>query len=374
MGKYNRKSKINSLLLTLYTGSFLRFLMKDFGCVLDEGIVLIADNELQARQFVTEYNKNIADSGYKIENFKKQKNQIPNYACGFLNLKKGINEEDVLDFLEENEFLPVVICGGFLPQYLRDSHYIFRLKAEEMKALSDRNTAENFDEFQTFIINNVSWICELLKELQNSLAVTKYNGPEDMKKLFYILVGIGRTYALYLCRTESEREAVDFFNLYIQESKDRIEKIADFADGNEIPELLSELVWRYVYGHKEVHIVDVNNIVGEAYTAIYKKSAIIFDDEYYWFSHELLMKICEPLLETMSQPELKRRLREEEIIYCNSTDYTVKKCLTNSYGVTERIRVLLICKDYLFSSENLRLEEVFTEDNEGGKEECTKVM
>lgn len=378
MERYSRKCKINWLLLTLYTGSFLRFLMEDLGYALDEGIVLIADNELRARQFVSEYNNNIEDSGYKVENFKKKKPQIPNYACGFLYLRRGINEEDVLNFLEEKDFLPVVVCGGFLPQYLRDSHYIFRLKTEEMEALSDKNTAKKLDRFREFIIDHVPYICEMIAGLEKCIVVSEYKVPKEMKKLFSIFAGISRVYALYLCMTESERAMVDFFNLYIRESRERIEKIQDFADGEEIPEVLSKLVWQYLYEHKEVYIVDADNIVGEAYTAIYKKSAIIFDDEYYWFPHELFMKICEPLLQTMSQPELKRRLRDEDILYCNYADYTVKKCLTNSYGVTERIRVLLVHKDCLLSPENLRLEDFFEVISENKKDEeesiCTEVI
>ena len=38
MARYNRKGKINWMLLTLYSGSFLRFLMEDLGYALDEGI------------------------------------------------------------------------------------------------------------------------------------------------------------------------------------------------------------------------------------------------------------------------------------------------------------------------------------------------
>lgn len=378
MARYNRKGKINWLILTLYTGSFLRFLMEDLGYVLEEGIVLIADNEFQARQFISGYSKNIQDSGFKVENSKKQKFQIPNYACGFLYLRNGINENDVLDFLEEKDFLPVVVCGGFLPQYLRDSHYIFRLKTEEMEALSDKNTPKKIERFREFIINHVPYICEMIAGLEKCIVVFEYKVPTEMKELFSVFLGISRIYAFYICMTESEREMIDFFNSYIKESKERIEKIQDFADGEEIPELLSKLVWEYLYKHKEVYIVDVYNIVGEAYTAIYKKSAIIFDDKYYWFPHELFMRICEPLLQTMSQPELKRRLREEGILYCNSADYTVKKCLANSYGVTDRIRVLLVHKDCLLSPENLRLEDFFEVISENKKNEeesiCTEVI
>lgn len=302
----------------------------------------------------------------------KNKDQIPNYVCGFLNLKKGMNQDSVMDFLSEEDFLPIVISGGFLPQYLRESHYIFRIGKEEMQSISNKNTIENLNKFRLFIINNVPEVCTTISSLESSIEVTEYDGPEDMKNIFTILVGIGKIYALYLRRMESECEVVDFYNSYIRESRERIEKISDFADGNEIPEMLSALIFEYVSDHKEVLIVDEKNINGRSYKALQEKEAIVYDETFYLFPPRLLMDICKPLLQTMSEPELKRRLKEEEILYCNSADYTVKKCLVNVFGVSERIRFLWIYKEMLFFPDNLRLEDIFDsvlETNEENEEE-----
>ena len=96
---------------------------------------------------------------------------------------------------------------------------------------------------------------------------------------------------------------------------------------------------------------------------------MLFDEAYYYFPVNLLTRICEPLLQTCSMPQLKRQLREESIIHCNSADYTVKKEVVLVYGVKETQRFIWVYKDKLLSPDNLRLEDVFANDenDEGGR-------
>ena len=51
MGKCNEGSEINWITLTLYGSSFMRVLLKHFGYVLDDGMILVADNEMAARRW-----------------------------------------------------------------------------------------------------------------------------------------------------------------------------------------------------------------------------------------------------------------------------------------------------------------------------------
>ena len=55
MGGNNKVGEITWLLRVIYGGSFLRYIVADYGCMLDNGFVIVADNEIQARQFVAEY-------------------------------------------------------------------------------------------------------------------------------------------------------------------------------------------------------------------------------------------------------------------------------------------------------------------------------
>ena len=86
------------------------------------------------------------------------------------------------------------------------------------------------------------------------------------------------------------------------------------------------------------------------------------------------MEICKPLLATMSETELKKRLKSEGIIKCDSADYTSKKTICSEYDQKERIRLLWVYKEKILSPDNLQLEDVFTKNNEGGNEECTEIM
>ena len=160
----------------------------------------------------------------------------------------------------------------------------------------------------------------------------------------------------------------------MQETLKRFEEIPKFASGDDIPELISEFIWDFPFEEKGVKIADVSNIDKKTNEAIKVKCAVLYDYQFYYFSPELFMEICKPLLATMSETELKKRLKSEGIIKCDSADYTSKKTICSEYDQKERIRLLWVYKEKILSPDNLQLEDVFTKNNEGGNEECTEIM
>lgn len=187
--------------------------------------------------------------------------------------------------------------------------------------------------------------------------VTEYEDAEELRNLFNFFMGVGTVYSTYIRKNLSEREAFNFLEWYKQETRKRLRQISDFASGEELQEIIASLVWSYITAAKSVILVEVNKIDRKAYKVPKENYVIVYDDRFYYFPPELLMKICEPLLQTVSEPELKKRLKGDGIIYCNSADYTVKKALVNIYGVQVRQRFLWVNKEYLFSLDNLRLED-----------------
>lgn len=123
MEKSNRKNKIGWMPLSLYGQSFLKFIMKDYGYVMDEGNVLVANNDTLARRFVAEYCAKTCGNGIKIVDIKRC--NLYNFQCGFCHFQKGIKAEQSLEFLARNDFLPVIVVGGLLPEYLKTDRYIF---------------------------------------------------------------------------------------------------------------------------------------------------------------------------------------------------------------------------------------------------------
>lgn len=89
----------------------------------------------------------------------------------------------------------------------------------------------------------------------------------------------------------------------------------------------------------------------------------MYNDHYYFLPPHLFMEICEPLLQTASEPEVKRNLKEVGILHCNSADYSVKKDIVNVFGAKERIRMFWLCKEMLEFPDNLRLEDAFANES-----------
>ena len=367
MGRYQESRKIEWIPLTLYGMSFLRFVFRKQGYELDEGLVFVADNEVQARQIIMKYTQNVKN-GCPVSGWKKRKEYPENYECGLLCLNKNHTEQEIIEYLSENDFLPIVVCGGFLPEYLRATRYIFRMKADDMTAIRSSEFSADIIKFQDYIISHIPEVCKCIAELDNSIAMESYAGEEELKDIFAVFAGIAYVYALYLRQSSSERQVKEFIEGYITELQLRLKQIEEFSTGNDIPKMLTDLIWEYLGGHQNVKVINANHLDGKNWRAVQNQTAILYDSKFYYFPPKLFMKICSLLLQSMSEPELKRRLKSEGIIYCNSADYTVKKNLVNVYGVKERIRFLWVRKEELLSADNLYLENVYADDEEREEE------
>lgn len=364
MGRDSQTSEIECLPLAICGGGFLRFILKDFGYALDNGIVLVADDDMQARQFMMEYSKRIGCAGCMIKSWKKRRVYPKNYCCGFLAMRKAISQEEVDDFLVEQTFLPVVICGGLFPDYLRTDHYIFRMNKVMSECAMSQDFWDKMEKFCNYVKENIDEVCNVLEELKTCIAITEYEGPEEMRTLYNFLIGVGFIFSAFLRKTQTERIALDFFLTYKKVILGNLSHMQDFASGEILKEVTTSLVWDYLYQNNGVVIADLEAVETTAYAAIKAKKAILFDNKFYYFSPELFVKIFEPLLQIYSETVLKKQLKADGIIYCNFADYTVKKAVTNAYGITKRERFIWVHKEVLLSQNNLLLEDIFYHESE----------
>lgn len=367
MGASCKGGKINWLALVICGGSFLRYMLSKFGYALDEGLVVIADDVVQARSFVAEYCQKSESNGRRIASWKQRRTYPANYCCGFLMLKNTMKEEEVIEFLSEQDFLPIVISGGIIPEYLKCDHYIFRLRGTDLENVCGEEFAKEIATFCRYIIENVAEVCKTLENLQSCIMMTEYKGSKMEKKVYSFFAGIGSIYAAYLRSYCSEIEVLVFLDAFMRETNQRLRQIKEFSSGEELSEMISSLVWGYFENHKDIFISSCKEVCGNVYQALKLQNAVLYDDKYYFFPTGLFAEICESLLQTSSGPELKRQLKEEGILYCNSRDYTVKKEFITVYGIKERMRMLWVHKEYLLSPEYLYLEDMF--ENRTKKEE-----
>ena len=276
-------------------------------------------------------------------------------------VKKYITLEEADDFLAEPTFLPIAICGGLCPEWLKSNHYIFRLNKGDLEGVTTQAFATEIKKFRTYIVENVEEVCRILEQ-ETSIARSEYSGPEELRRIYNFLEAVGAVYAGYWRKTHTEKEVIEFFNVYMQETLKRIAYIPEFAGGEVLSEMIAALIWDYLSRTTDIVVADIEKIDEEVMLALKDQKALLYDGKFYYFATRLFICICEPLLQTASETDLKRRLREENIIYCNSSDYTVKKTIVNVYGIPERPRFFWVYKDSISSPENLRLEDVYCQE------------
>ena len=358
MERSNAESKMRCMPLVLFGASFLRPVLRTYKLDIAEGIVLVVDNENKAKEFLSLITNQI-DSFQKIDSWNSRSKKIDNYCCGLMLINRTSKEEEVEKFLSESQFLPVVIVGGVMPSYLRNRMHIFRISQLDVDFVQSNVTGETLTMFRDYIIHHISSICELFQEFPTMEIVEDYMGSPDMKGIYSVMAVTGYIFSKFLRSNQTEKQVNAFLWNYLKECEERLQLIPEFGCGMDLPGILSDLVWKYCDDDCDVRIVDIQDIGGDTWTLFHEKKAILFDENYYYFSPEMFRWICNPLLQTISEPELKRQLKQNEIIFCQSGDYTVKKTIVNAYGQVERPRMIWVRREFLCSSDNYWLEDIF---------------
>ena len=135
-----------------------------------------------------------------------------------------------------------------------------------------------------------------------------------------------------------------------------MESQEDYEDCYDVEDEIRSLIWKFLE-QSTVQTCAVESVSGEMYRAVKDNNAILYDDEYYYFSERLVKKMVQPLMDTMSIGELKKLLKDQDIIICNGAGYTIKKRFTTVFGYYDRMRAIKIRKDTLMSDEGLLLED-----------------
>ena len=110
MGRIAKTCKVKWIHLVLFGASFLRLMMREAGYFLEEGVVIVLDDDLQAKQFVS--NLVFASGGvFRSTNAWKQRKRpkIFNYCGCFFPISKQTSDGEIEEFLTEKEFFPIVV-------------------------------------------------------------------------------------------------------------------------------------------------------------------------------------------------------------------------------------------------------------------------
>lgn len=161
--KYDEISEWNaSLGFFLTSMPLVRYLAVHAGVGLEQGLVLVADDNQQADQF-SEYLAHHFEYIVKLKK-PKQLETMRNYMLGIMSAGRK-NIDSLLEFLHEDSFLPVVIFGGCVPEELRTNTYILRVSKEDINKMKDEKILRNTQKMQKYILENGQEIFELIKKI-----------------------------------------------------------------------------------------------------------------------------------------------------------------------------------------------------------------
>lgn len=327
----------------------LRYLTVNAGIGLEQGILLVVDDNQQADQLV-EYLARQFEYIVKIKKLKQLEN-IRNYMMGLMSAGRK-NVDTLLDFLHEDSFFPVIVFGGCVPEELRSDTYIIRITKEDINDMKHREFINNVREMEDYIFNNGQDISKFIKK---NIALKNENDYGNLQN-FYLNVSICGD---ILCSLISEQYRKSIQTQYICESSKWIRQISEFAGGISIKEAIANFFWEYLKTKTHrVWLADRDNLTEENSQMVQKQECIIYDDDFYYCPESLLTKICGELLGIYSQRELKQKMEEAGILYSDqSADYTSKITFRFPSG-SKRMRMIKLDKKYFISDDNEFPEQI----------------
>lgn len=347
-------SYTEDILFLLCAMSEVRPILQKGGVVPRHGLVIFLedrnDSDLLARFFL--------EAGATIcKSFDKPTKKILNNGLGIHTFFRYDKEAKVIDFLESEDFLPVVITYGAVPDFLKNGPDILPFRKDEIKDLQTHKILTEIAIFKRYARENPHEIAKNLYFFRTSKAFLQYNGQSS---LFLSLLALTEIFGDLYRYSHNEIETEQIKKHLWDCSKYFCDLSENYSGDWDILDAVRDLIFSYVDDDPQILVDKINKIEGPLLEALENGSAILYDAQYYFFPEKILRKACEPLLQTLSFTEIKLELKNSGFLHCNATttrNFTVKKLLTNAYGHTFRVRFLKLKRDFFISPDSLGLEE-----------------
>lgn len=349
----------NWIMYALSGMSFFRFPLSLYGYEINNGVILVADDDSQAKALE---NALIRTFG-AIPMAKYNKKEQPlNYELGIHRYRKRDREEELEDFLTQRSFFPVAIVGGIVPKVLRDKGYIMKccLPPERLIAFG-----HIYSLIKEASLANIDYWCQELKVLKTSKLAKEYLNKKSSPFICYMLA-VAKIYWGLLRKKIDEDEAdawIKKFMSFAKRTEENMERLNGFYS---VKEAVKNCTLKFILQNKTPILETYDSKDNEVRQCIYA------DQEYYYIAEEFMKKMCLPLLETISFVQLKIEMAAEGMLVTDNVpgNFTVKIQLYDAEtGLTRRLRFLRLQKMDFISDEGLLLEDLQKFTTDESKEE-----
>lgn len=357
--------------------ALVKYLLKIKNHKLETGIILLAENTQLARQFALEYAK---EKDVKVlKSWHKNDEKMRNYEVGIIVYFHGMQEKTIVDFLQQEDFLPVLIIGGILPDFLRTDTYIFPVKT--VKEIGKTFKSE-YAKFKKFVTENANF---LLKQICVGNYFSHRYSRELDEELFCLDSVLRFVSDVWNFSENTDAGYVHVSRVHVERKRiwtKMLKEMERFRDDYDVHEAVNHVMIKYFQKNTKDRIRFCNIYEGDEDVKVEyeKNNCVFYDESYYYFPHPLVKKMCEPLINSISFLQLKREMSLCGMIECNSLEnnnFTVKKILHfQDTEVSVRARFLKIKKNYLETEEGIPLEfldgnrenkQFFMTEEEGGE-------
>lgn len=330
--------------------AFIREPMKFLNYRMEKGIILIANDDDDALSVKTMLVQHLNAVEIKF-NDKKEK-QPCNYQMGVYKYDRLDNEKRVLDFLKIQEFLPVVIVGGLLPENLSGRGYAFRCVSEEQNFLA---AGKKYKMFSDFVKCNKDEMLNLMSKIGKNKDKTE--NILRYKEIGRILVAVVETKKrIHEKKGKAEAEINKMRDGFMEVISESLRVMDWYECGYDVSDFVKECFIRHAKkGEIRMSILDQNKIES---TSV---NQILYDDDYYYVTDPVLRKICESYLQTVSLVQLKNEMYFSGMLECDKGRdrcFTKKKVIWSPYGWAERVRFICIRKESLME-DGVLLENIW---------------
>ena len=342
------------LIETMAELAFVQDPMRFYAYGMEKGIILIADDDESALVIRSMLEAHLDAVGVKLRGRK---------ACHPLNYQMGVHvynrrddERKLLDFLEEQEFLPVVIVGGLIPEFLIGRGYAFRCMPTEKEFMEAKVRYKKFsayitEEVPTTLkeIQGISKIADMLKDDQNKYQKYK-KVVKNLMTVFYLWEQIYKMDGISEEKIGEQKKVFISRVLHSIETMDRYDGEYDVQD----------VVRKCFMDQASKGKIGICPLVGNS-DVDEIENHILYDDDFYYVTDSTLRTVCAPLLTTVSFVQLKNEMASSGMVDCNDgnlKNFTKKKLIWRSFGWQERVRFVWIKKEALMTKEGLLLEDI----------------
>lgn len=340
-----RVGYVNGIMRFLSGAGLMRFLLQKEGIEIEQGVILVAEDEGVIRKFRRAYER---WEDVRFIRFPKEGNF--NFEVVVYQYKKTDRQEAVLQFLQREKGLPVLLVQGTVPEFLREDSYIFPLKDRDIHEGEEKA----YNEFKDYLIKQR----ELIQKAIGGWSYKRDKKADmgNLQNLYTFMLVVENSWRLY------QELQGEFSGLYDSRYREGLETIRQnlsemerFRADYEISEAVKTSIFRYIERYP-VCFIEGRECTNEL------KDIVVYDDEFYYIQEPLLKKMCSKLLGAVSFLQIKREMCQEGMIAAHNAkngNYTVNRvCVDRMAGTTKRVRFIKIPKQFLISAEGLYLEEL----------------